>query len=134
MKIQEPKAKYEQVADDLRRSIFNGTYTRELPSQPELGRRYGLSQTSVKRAFDILVSEGLITVERGRQARVITRPGMSPEEALRPRRAKAMFQMWARRTVVSTCRDWDGLSNDERDLWCDMIALYGEPTKTNEEI
>lgn len=40
--------------------------------------------------------------------------------------ARAMFEMWARRTVVSTCRDWDGMSAEGQAIWIDMAALYTE--------
>jgi GntR family transcriptional regulator len=68
--VQTPRARYLQVADELRTAIKHGEYTpgSALPSQPELARRYGLNQTSINRAIAILRSEGLIRVERGRGA------------------------------------------------------------------
>jgi GntR family transcriptional regulator len=65
--LQRPRSRYQQVADDLREAITRGTYGPgvALPSQPELGRKYGLTQTSINRAIGVLESEGLIRTERG---------------------------------------------------------------------
>lgn len=68
MSIQTPRARYRQVADDLREAIRRGTYGPGalLPSQPELARKYGLNQTSISRAIGLLEADGLIRTEHGR--------------------------------------------------------------------
>lgn len=68
--LQEPQARYRQVAAELRAAIKSGSYPAgsALPSQPELARQYGLNQTSINRAIAILRAEGLIRVEHGRGA------------------------------------------------------------------
>jgi GntR family transcriptional regulator len=68
MPIQPPRARYRQVADDLREAIARGTYGPGalLPSQPELARKYRLNQTSINRAIGLLEAEGLIRTEHGR--------------------------------------------------------------------
>lgn len=68
--METPRARYRQVADDMREAIKRGTYApgEALPSQPELARRYGLNQTSINRAIALLRAEGLIRVEHGRGA------------------------------------------------------------------
>jgi GntR family transcriptional regulator len=68
MSIQAPRARYRQVADDLREAIRRGTYAPGslLPSQPELARKYGLNQTSINRAIRVLEADGLIRTEHGR--------------------------------------------------------------------
>ncbi|WP_131738660.1 GntR family transcriptional regulator [Actinomadura roseirufa] len=67
MSLQQPRARYRQVADDLREAISRGTYGPgvALPSQPELARKYGLNQTSISRAIALIESEGLIRTEKG---------------------------------------------------------------------
>ena len=70
MRLEAPRARYQQVADDLRTAIKRGEYPAgsPLPSQPELARRYGLNQTSINRAMTVLRAEGLVRVEHGRGA------------------------------------------------------------------
>ncbi|MEV4672143.1 GntR family transcriptional regulator [Actinomadura sp. NPDC049382] len=67
MPLQQPRARYRQVADDLREGITRGTYEpgAALPSQPQLARKYGLNQASISKAITLLESEGLVRTERG---------------------------------------------------------------------
>lgn len=68
--VDTPRARYRQVADELRDAIMDGTYGpgQALPSQPELARQYGLNQTSINRAIALLRAEGMVRVEHGRGA------------------------------------------------------------------
>lgn len=68
MSLEQPQAKYQQVAGDLRAAIKRGEFAAGtmLPSQPELARKYGLNQTSINRAIAVLRNEGLVRVEHGR--------------------------------------------------------------------
>jgi GntR family transcriptional regulator len=68
--LQVPRARYRQVADELRNAIKRGEFPpgSALPSQPDLARRYGLNQTSINRAIALLRAEGLVRVEHGRGA------------------------------------------------------------------
>ena len=70
MSLEPPRARYQQVADDLRDAIKRGEFGpgAMLPSQPELARRYGLNQTSINRAIAVLRAEGYVRVEHGRGA------------------------------------------------------------------
>ncbi|MFI7038053.1 GntR family transcriptional regulator [Microbispora rosea] len=76
MSLERPRARYRQVADDLRGAIGRGEYGpgSMLPSQPELARRYGLNQTSISRAIGLLEAEGLIWTEHGRGSFVLDIP------------------------------------------------------------
>ncbi|MEV8638187.1 GntR family transcriptional regulator [Streptosporangium sp. NPDC051023] len=67
MIVETPRARYRQVADELRKEIRLGKYPAGtlLPSQPELARKYGLNQTSINRAIALLRAEGLVRVEHG---------------------------------------------------------------------
>lgn len=70
MNVETPRARYRQVADEIRNDIKRGKYApgSALPSQPELARAYGLNQTSINRAIALLRAEGLVRVEHGRGA------------------------------------------------------------------
>jgi DNA-binding transcriptional regulator YhcF (GntR family) len=58
--------RYEQLADRLRRRIFDGSWP-DGASGPLLGAQYGVSQTAVQKAFEILEREGLVLMESGRR-------------------------------------------------------------------
>ena len=62
--------RYECLADALRDRIATGTYARgsKLPSEAELMEDSGLSRSTVRRALEMLVEEGLVKKERGRGA------------------------------------------------------------------
>ncbi|WP_026412616.1 GntR family transcriptional regulator [Actinomadura oligospora] len=87
MPIQRPRSRYAQVADDLREAIKRGTYGpgAALPSQPELARKYGLTQTSINRAIGLLETEGLIRTERGIGSFVLDIPTVKRVRRIPPR-------------------------------------------------
>ena len=53
---------YRQVYDQIRQRISAGVYARgsALPSETRLGQEFGVSQTTVRRALDELVLDGLV--------------------------------------------------------------------------
>jgi GntR family transcriptional regulator len=59
---------YQQIADDLRRQIVDGTYHRgdQLPSERDLREQYKVSAKTVRQAFDQLRAEGLVVSYQGR--------------------------------------------------------------------
>ncbi len=59
--------KYLAISSDVRNKILEGVYqaNEKLPSEKELGEVYEASKMTVKKALDILVSEGLIIKRRG---------------------------------------------------------------------
>jgi GntR family transcriptional regulator len=65
-----------EIAAELRAAIVAGDYGPgdQLPSQPELTRRYRVADKTVQRAIDLLRSEGLITGRVGRGTFVRPRP------------------------------------------------------------
>jgi GntR family transcriptional regulator len=69
-----PRPRYQQIADDLREAIREGTYEagRMLPSHPKIADDYGVSRTLAKQATDVLVAEGLVRSEQGRGIVVLT--------------------------------------------------------------
>lgn len=76
MSIHDPRPRYAQVADVLSAEIREGRYPpgERLPSQPELARRFRLSQTSIARAMGVLKDKGLIRSEFGGGSYVLHRP------------------------------------------------------------
>jgi DNA-binding GntR family transcriptional regulator len=70
------RAKYQQVADDLRQKIVDGTYEveDELPSITRLTELYGVSSTVVKAAVKELKTEGVVIGQPGKAVYVVRRP------------------------------------------------------------
>lgn len=64
--------RYEQLADRLRKRIFDGTWPDDA-SGPSFGREYNVSQPVVQRAFEALEREGLVRLESGRRTSVLPR-------------------------------------------------------------
>lgn len=59
--------KYIYISNDIRNKILDGTYSanEQLPFEKDLCVQYEASKMTVKKALDILVSEGLIIKRRG---------------------------------------------------------------------
>lgn len=59
--------KYEQVAEEIKSRIFNGQYKvkEQLPLEKEICDEFAVSKMTVKKALDILVTEGYIIKRRG---------------------------------------------------------------------
>lgn len=74
--METPRARYQQIADELREAISRGDFKAgdKLPSQPQMAKEYGVSATSAKHAIDILVAEGLARPEHGRGVIVLPLP------------------------------------------------------------
>jgi GntR family transcriptional regulator len=70
------RAKYQQVADDLRAKIADGAYDigSDLPSTTQLMHAYEVSSTVVKFAVKELKSEGLIAGQPGKSVYVLRKP------------------------------------------------------------
>lgn len=59
---------YQRVSDELRSGLEKGSFTQEqaMPTEAELARTYGVSRQTIRRAFQELVSEGLVYRVPGR--------------------------------------------------------------------
>jgi GntR family transcriptional regulator len=66
----------QQITDDLRRKIEDGTYGPGalLPSEPELAAKYDVSRQTARSALKVLEQEGLIVVQSTRGRTVRNRP------------------------------------------------------------
>lgn len=75
MEVTPPVARYEQVARHLRQRILGGEFPpgSRLPSGPDTGREYGVSQHMAQRAFEILAREGLVQMTSGSGTTVLPR-------------------------------------------------------------
>lgn len=91
-----------QMTDDLRRSIISGDLKAgaPLPSEAQLGERYGVSRHTVRRAFQTLEQEGLIRAHVGTGRVVRDRRAMvyRPQEEFEPRRSATMDRFMAARS------------------------------------
>src|SRR4051812_5563439 len=69
---------YLKVVDDLRRQIIDGTLApgERLPSRARLAEQHHVSENVVRRAVDILMSEGLIETRTGARPTVRRRPSV----------------------------------------------------------
>lgn len=78
---------YLKVVDDLRRQIIDGTLAPgdRLPARAQLAEQHHVSENVVRRAVDILMSEGLI----------LTRPGARPTVRERPA-VQRLVRSWYR--------------------------------------
>ena len=59
--------KYEQISNEMRKRIKEGTYSIDhpIPDELSLAKEFGCSRMTIKRALDILVMEGLLYRKRG---------------------------------------------------------------------
>jgi GntR family transcriptional regulator len=57
---------YRELADQLRAAIERNGAEEQLPTEAELSRRYGLSRQTVRRAYQELVADGVVTRVPGR--------------------------------------------------------------------
>lgn len=59
--------KYQVIANEIRSLIVDGIYpsNSKLPLEKELQEQYNVSRITVKKAYDILVEEGLVIKQRG---------------------------------------------------------------------
>ena len=79
----------ELVADRLRRQIIRGELREgdSLPPEADLMAAYGISRPTLREAFRVLESEGLIDVHRGSR-------GGARASAFRPRRSSRATRVW----------------------------------------
>ncbi|MEV8632564.1 GntR family transcriptional regulator [Streptosporangium sp. NPDC051023] len=68
---------YRQLADELRARIADGTYPpgSRLPSESELAERHGASRGTVRQAFTVLATDGLISSRKGTR-RLVLQPAL----------------------------------------------------------
>lgn len=66
----DPRAPYQQIADDLRREITSGVLApgKRLDSSRQLAARYGVAPMTVHQALRVLRDEGLVDTLQGRGA------------------------------------------------------------------
>ena len=67
---------YRQIVRQVKHALASGVLTSgdKLPSQRELAHELVISHLTVKKAYDVLESEGIIRTERGRGTFVAARP------------------------------------------------------------
>lgn len=67
---------YKKVYQDLKDRIQNGEYLRDalLPSEREIGETYQVDRTTVRKALQLLVDDGLVEKRAGKGTVVVWRP------------------------------------------------------------
>lgn len=79
---------FEHIADELRAAIATGKLApgTQLPTEPELMQRYGVSRGTVRSAISVLVNEGLVSTagRRGTFVRDRRQLVYRPQEEFRP--------------------------------------------------
>lgn len=82
---------YKKVYQDLKDRIQNGEYLRDalLPSEREIGETYQVDRTTVRKALQLLVDDGLVEKRAGKGTVVVWRPDQEQTQSrpvLRPER------------------------------------------------
>ncbi len=87
-----PKQIYEQVADQIRASIVDGTYRpgSRLPSERDLARRLKVSRPAVREAIGALQNEGMVVTRQG-SGTYVTERSEPARTAAASERAEADF-------------------------------------------
>ena len=83
---------YKKVYQDLKDRIQNGEYLRDalLPSEREIGETYQVDRTTVRKALQLLVDDGLVEKRAGKGTVVVWRPDQEQTQSrpvLRPERS-----------------------------------------------
>ena len=71
--------RYQQLAAWMRDKITKGELTGRLPSEKALARAHGVAPATVRRALDVLRSEGLVRTYRGSGSEAVP-PGERPPD------------------------------------------------------
>jgi GntR family transcriptional regulator len=66
------KAKFRQIADELRERIENGTYPpgSRFRSEKDIGQEWGVARSTARQAMRLLEQDGLILIRHGQFTRV----------------------------------------------------------------
>ena len=85
------KSLAEEVAEQLRTAINNGTYKvdEQLPTEPELMKQFGVGRSSVREAIRILANSGLLRVQQGVGTFIEAHAGITEPFHQRLKRAEA---------------------------------------------
>lgn len=99
---------YLRVKRDIAAQIAEGVWPpgTNIPSEPELQQRYRVSRTTVRKAVDDLVSDGLLTILHGVGTRVV-----APQLSLTPATLMSFTQL-ARATGVEPGRAFDEVATE----------------------
>jgi GntR family transcriptional regulator len=100
--------KWATLASDLRAQIAGDDQNQLLPSEAELGARYGMSRGTVRRALDALEAEGLVASAQGQKRKI---------------RQEKRWQ-WPMNT-------WERSHNASEDAWASAIRTQGGKPRTD---
>jgi GntR family transcriptional regulator len=133
MHLETPRSQYRQLADLLRAAIESEQYApgTTLPSELELAKQYGVGRLTVNRAVQILRSEGLVRVQRGRGTIIRDLPVLTRDAAARlasreTGQARGAFQAELEHLGLTARSDAEILETDPPD---DVASLLGTDGK-----
>src|SRR3546814_15042326 len=96
--------RYMALASVLRNEL--GTYKSGdyLPSEAQLAQRFGVNRHTLRRAVDVLISEGSVLRQKGRGTCVLPRPIVYPVNAASAYSNTRSAERRVGKECVSTCR------------------------------
>jgi GntR family transcriptional repressor for pyruvate dehydrogenase complex len=130
-----PRRVAELVADELRRQILSGELGDELPREETLLAQFPVSRPSLREAFRILETEGLLQVRRGR---------VGGAEVRRPTVASAAYHLGlllqsksvqlsdmavARQIIEPACTELAAASPNHAEIASELLRLVDENEK-----
>ena len=87
IRLDDPRPPYLQLAAELRQAISDGDYEPgdRLPSRRKLAYDYGIAETTVVHAMEVLAEEGLVVAQHGRGVYVQEPKPSDDDPEARPR-------------------------------------------------
>ncbi|MBK1813461.1 GntR family transcriptional regulator [Clostridium sp. YIM B02505] len=107
--------KYMQIANDIRNQIVQGTLqaNEQLPFEKDLCEKYDASKMTVKKALDILVSEGLIVKRRGSGTFVKSISSTDMNKLLVSNQFRGLTALYSTRKVTSELLKFEVIASNE---------------------
>lgn len=87
IRLDDPRPPYQQLAAELRQAISDGEYQPgdRLPSRRKLAFDYGIAETTVVHAIEVLEDEGLVVAQHGRGVYVQEPKASGDDPEVRPK-------------------------------------------------
>ncbi|MFE1957538.1 GntR family transcriptional regulator [Streptomyces sp. NPDC059479] len=128
------RAVFRQIADQLREAISRGSFTEgsKLPSESELVEHFGVSRMTVRNAFSMLQSEGLVSAEHGKGVFVRPRPRvrrLASDRFARRHREKGKSAFIVEADIVGSRPEVDNLEIKEERPSPDISTRLGAPRR-----
>jgi GntR family transcriptional regulator len=111
----EAMLKYINILNDLRNQIIKGALpaNHQLPFEKDLCTKYNVSKMTVKKALDILVTEGLIVKKRGAGSFVKNIPSDDMDRLLIANQFRGVSALYSNHNVTSKLLYFEIITSDE---------------------